>query len=90
MASHRLAEFMSWAGLTQGQLAAKIHVHQTFVGRLLSGKRTPGLDAAIAIERVTSQPREDGELWALGPIRAAEWVHEPTLASADDGGECAR
>lgn len=69
---------MAWAGLTQSDLAARIHVHQTFVGRLLSGSRAPGLEAAVGIERVTAEPRKDGETWPEGPIRAAEWVDHPS------------
>jgi transcriptional regulator with XRE-family HTH domain len=74
MASQRLAAFMAWSGLTQSDLAARIGVHQTFVGRLLAGSRAPGLDVAVAIERVTAEPREDGERWPEGPIAVEEWV----------------
>jgi transcriptional regulator with XRE-family HTH domain len=84
---------MAWANLTQSGFAARIHVHQTFVGRLLSGSRAPGLDAALAIERVTAEPRDDGETWPSGPIRVAEWVrddeHAPTVAAPRATTECA-
>lgn len=81
---------MAWAGLTQSELAALIRVHQTFVGRLIAGSRSPGLDAAVAIERITQQPREDGEVWPEGPIRAGEWVeagHPSTVTADAAGGE---
>lgn len=84
---------MAWASLTQSGLAARIHVHQTFVGRLLAGSRAPGLDAALAIERVTAEPREDGEVWPGGPIRPAEWTrdeeHVSTVETRADLPECA-
>ena len=94
MASHRLAAFIAWAGLTQSSLAARLGVHQTFVGRLIAGHRSPGLDAAVAIERVTGEPRGDGEVWPAGPIRVAEWVrddeeHDATVETAADLSECA-
>lgn len=76
MASQRLAAFLAWSGLTQLALAARIHVHQTFVGRLIAGSRAPGLDVAVAIERVSSEPRDDGEVWPEGPIRATEWARD--------------
>lgn len=65
---------MQWRDWTQVQLGTALGCHQTFAGRLLSGERHVGLRHAFALERLTSEPREDGATFPGGPIRAADWT----------------
>lgn len=44
-----LAEARDWLGMSQGQLARKVGVDQSQVGRLESGERCPRLDRIVAL-----------------------------------------
>lgn len=70
----RLAAFLAWSELSQEELAQRIGVHQTYVGRLIRGVRGCSLAAALRIEDVTATFRRDGLLWEPGPLRAVEWT----------------
>lgn len=63
----RLLAYLKWKGWSQSDLARAIGHHQTSVGRLLTGKRGPGVDVVHAIESLTKD-------WKRGPIRTEEWV----------------
>lgn len=69
----RLRAFLEWRGWSQLRLAEAVDHHQTYVGRVLHGERGVGLRFALAVERLTTEPREDGEVFPGGPIRATEW-----------------
>ena len=88
-ARERLADFMSWRGWSQTEMAEALGVHQTTLSKILLRQRGTGLEVAAAIERVTSQPRQDGEVWSEGPIRATEWAHASTMDTAAGAGESA-
>jgi transcriptional regulator with XRE-family HTH domain len=45
-------------GFMQREAAAHFGWHETYISHLLSGSRTPGLDNAVQIERVTGIPVE--------------------------------
>lgn len=49
----RLAAFMEKRGKTQDWLAEQLGVTASYVSLLLAGKRTPSLDIATKIERIT-------------------------------------
>lgn len=69
-APQRLHEYLQFKGWSQSDFAREIGHHQTSIGRLLAGKRGPGLELVHAIERVTADWPE------LGPIRTEEWLGE--------------
>lgn len=81
-AASRLRAFLQWTGWSQQQLAVRLDVHQTSIGRLLSGARGPGVDVVHTIEKLTAEPREDGEVWPDGPIRTEEWVESKVDAAS--------
>lgn len=62
-AGRTLAGWRKRAGLSQGELAALVGCTQPFVSALENGERTPGLELAAAIERLS-----------FGVIRASDWV----------------
>lgn len=64
---------MQWAGLNPRQAAEKLGVDASYPWKLIHQKRKPGLDFALSIQRVTAQPRADGEVWTEPPIRVEEW-----------------
>lgn len=66
----RLRLWLAEIGLTQAALAVALECHSTFVNHLITGRKTPGLAIAAAIERLSGG-------WRLGPIRAVEWTHAP-------------
>jgi transcriptional regulator with XRE-family HTH domain len=70
-AVERLAAFLESKGWTIADLARAAELDHSTVSKILSGKRSAGLAAAAAFERVTER-----EAWGPGPIRAEEWVHE--------------
>ncbi len=37
------------AGMTQGEVAAKVHVHQSLLSRWERGKRSPSVDLAVGL-----------------------------------------
>ena len=80
-AHERLKAFLHWRGWNQEACAAALHTYQANVSRLLRDERRPGLALALVIERVTSEPKDDGTTWAAGPLRAEEWVTSETEAA---------
>lgn len=44
-----LEEARGWIGMSQGQLARKVGVNQSQVGRLENGERCPRLDRIVAL-----------------------------------------
>lgn len=92
-ARERLNEFLVWRGWSKAALAAAIDVDPSTITKVALGQRGAGLDLAVGLERVTAEPREDGETWPAGPIRAAEWVrdeeHASTVETPSDLPECA-
>jgi transcriptional regulator with XRE-family HTH domain len=74
-APSRLRAYLTFKGWSQTDFAREIGHHQTHVGRLLLGKRGPGLELAHAIERLSSD-------WPDGPIRMEEWIASDTQESA--------
>lgn len=53
----------------QREAAAYFGWHETYISQLLSGTRTPGLDNAVTIERLTGIPIE---AWASSRVDKAE------------------
>ena len=67
----RFAKWVAWSKaeprkLSQDALAARLGVHQTYVSKMCSGRRTADLKTALAIERETAD-------WPDGPILVSEW-----------------
>ena len=60
-----LHSFLSDRGITQSDFAARLHVDQATVSRLVRGVARPSLDLAVRIERETE-----------GLIPASSWVGE--------------
>lgn len=75
----RFLRWVSWLGVSEAEVARRLDCDASYPRRIRLGERRPGLDVALAIERVTSQPREDGEVWSEGPIRATEWAHSSSV-----------
>lgn len=64
----RLSRFLIANSLSQSEAARRLHgVHRSHVCHWLSGRRTPTLEQAVAIERLTAA-------WSEGPIRPSEWL----------------
>jgi hypothetical protein len=78
----RLIEFLAWRGWSKAALAAAIDVDPSTVTKVALGQRGAGLELAVGIERVTAEPRDDGETWPDGPIRVAEWVRDDEHAQS--------
>lgn len=66
----RLARLLKLEGVSQAELARRLELNRSIITWWLSGKRTPTLEQAVAIEWLT-------ETWAEGPIRVSEWVAMP-------------
>jgi plasmid maintenance system antidote protein VapI len=54
----QLAAYRKRSRLKQNQLAHLLRIHDTYLSQLLSGRRRPGLDVALRIERLTGVPVE--------------------------------
>lgn len=54
----RLAEYCRRCRLKQYELADLLGMHFTTLSQVLAGKRRPGLDTALRIERLTGVPVE--------------------------------
>lgn len=77
----RLRDFLSWRGWSQETLAERLGVAQGTVSKLITGKQLePAIVVALGIERLSGEPREDGERWPPGPLRVAEWAHAEVAA----------
>ena len=55
-AAAQLREWIDRRGYRQNEAAGMLGIHETFISHLLSGRRTPGLDRAVKIERLTGIP----------------------------------
>ncbi len=73
----RLADFLSWRGWSQSDLAREGKLHQSTVSKALAGQRGVGLHMAHVVERLTTMEHDFGdgrvETWAAGPIRTEDW-----------------
>lgn len=58
-------------GFTQADAARYFGCHRSLLSLLLSGDRTPGLESAVTIERLTGIPVE---AWADTPVDNLETV----------------
>jgi len=69
---------MKWRGWSQAEFAAACGegTHQATISKIEKGTRRPGLALAHAIERVTSEPRDDGKRFPTGPILTRDWLTE--------------
>lgn len=54
----QLADWMQRRGFNQSEAARYFGCHRSLVSLLLNGDRTPGLESALAIERLTGIPVE--------------------------------
>jgi transcriptional regulator with XRE-family HTH domain len=72
----QLRDWMRRRGFTQADAARYLAVDEPYVSVLLSGKRTPGLDNAIRLERLTGIPVE---AWASTEL--GETVEHATAGS---------
>jgi transcriptional regulator with XRE-family HTH domain len=61
----QLKDWMHRRRFMQREVAEHLGIHFTFVCQLIAGKRSPGLDNAIKIERLTGIPVE---AWASSSI----------------------
>lgn len=58
-----LGAFIKERDLSLSGFAAQVETHSAHLGRLISGERSPGLELALAIEKVTG-----------GAVPASSWV----------------
>lgn len=79
--SEQLRDWMRRRGFKQADAARYLDVDEPYISVLLSGKRTPGLDNAIKLERLTGIPVE---AWASSelnesaqPVGAADRKAKP-------------
>lgn len=63
--SEQLRDWMRRRGFKQADAARYLGVDEPYVSVLLSGKRTPGLDNAVKLERLTGIPVE---AWASSEL----------------------
>jgi transcriptional regulator with XRE-family HTH domain len=54
----RLAQWLDRSKLNQREAAVLFGIHYTHLNQILSGRRTPGLENAVTIERATGIPVE--------------------------------
>jgi hypothetical protein len=73
----RFLRWLAWLGVSEAEVSRRLGCDASYPRRIRLGERRPGIDVAVAIETETSQPREDGEVWPEGPIRATEWAAHP-------------
>lgn len=83
MPGERLKRWLKWSGWTQERLAAECGggTHQATISKVVHG-REPSVAIAVTIERVTSEPRDDGATWDEPPILAREWVAPSSTEAA--------
>ena len=74
-ARDRFAQFIDDHTLSQRSVSEKLGCSQGLVSKIRLGQRSPGLDIAFRIERLTRD-------WEHGPILASEWVTEAPQLSA--------
>lgn len=67
----RLSQWIDESGMTRDDAAEKLGINRTHLDMLCRGARRPGLDLAVAIERLTN-----------GAVPPAEWTHVPTTRTA--------
>lgn len=60
------ADFIAKSGETRSAWADRLGISKSFLSELLNGNRTPSLDLAVRIERMTD-----------GAIPASCWIPEP-------------
>jgi transcriptional regulator with XRE-family HTH domain len=72
-ARKRIREWMTWAGLSQADLAERLGLSGSAVSRILGGSRVPCLRTAIAIEREMRQPQDNGRVYQRGVVEVREW-----------------
>lgn len=75
--AEQLSEWMRRARMNQAEAARYLGFDAPYVSVLLSGKRTPGLDNAITLERLTGIPVE---AWASTELDDCD-SSEPVVAS---------
>ncbi|WP_370687535.1 helix-turn-helix domain-containing protein [Epibacterium sp. MM17-32] len=68
-----LSEYLTEAGVTQSEFAARVGVTQGVISRLSSGHSLPGLALAVRIENATN-----------GAVKAQNWVRN-RLPDTDKG-----
>ncbi len=62
----RLKRFMRAKNWTVSQLARAASLHASTVNKIVNGKRSAGMAAALAFEALTAE-------WESGPIRVEDW-----------------
>lgn len=86
----RFLRWLAWLDVSEAEVARRLGCDTSYPRRIRLGERRPGLDVAVAIETETAEPREDGEVWSEGPIRATEWAaHPSSVEPVDAVKECA-
>jgi len=55
-AATQLREWIQRRGIPQNEAAGLLGIDETYVSHILSGRKTPGLRRAAAIERITGIP----------------------------------
>jgi len=78
MSAHsRFAKWLEFLAASDSEVARRLGCDATYPGKIRSGRRTPGLDVAHAIEKLSTE-------WPEGPIRTEEWIeHSPTVITSD-------
>jgi transcriptional regulator with XRE-family HTH domain len=79
-AAERLGAFMEWRGWSIAEFARESELDHSTISKILAGKRSAGIAAAVAIEAVTER-----EKWSPGPIRAVEWTRIEAHSAAAGG-----
>jgi plasmid maintenance system antidote protein VapI len=54
--AQQLRDWIERRGYNQVEASRVLGIHEAFVSMLINGKRTPGLDKAVRIERLTGIP----------------------------------
>jgi plasmid maintenance system antidote protein VapI len=65
------AEFIAKSGETRSAWADRLGISKSFLSEILNGNRTPSLDLAVRIERMTE-----------GAVLAACWIPMPAPATS--------
>lgn len=78
----RLRQWIDRSKINQREASALLGFDETYLSQILNGKRRPGLDTAVQIERVTGIAVE---AWTATEIGPEPTPHAEIVVSANDG-----
>lgn len=79
--AEQLKDWMRRRGFKQADAARHLEVDEPYISVLCSGKRTPGLENAILIERRTGIPVE---AWSSNEVGESETLVQASAAKSRD------